>query len=121
MAHKFDAFKPDGTPVCSQCGKTEEFLSAEVPAEAPFRPCRNAPLAAPALAGELHKHFIYTCLNINHFVSNLPVSSGTFGVDQQVPESRKRRWDGLNVVLGLNKKAKTRSDGEMSLGYFYAN
>lgn len=27
----------------------------------------------------------------------------------------------MKIVLGLNKKARTRSDGEMSLGYFYAN
>ena len=49
------------------------------------------------------------------------ISSGAVGIDQQIPESRKRRWDGLNLVLGLNKKAKTRSDGETSLGYSYAN
>ncbi len=34
------------------------------------------------------------------------VSSGALSVDQQIPESRKRRWDGLNLVLGLNKKGK---------------
>jgi hypothetical protein len=45
----------------------------------------------------------------------------TIDVDPQNLESRKRRWDGLNIVLGINKKAKTRSDGEKSLGYSYAS
>lgn len=51
-------------------------------------------------------------------------ASATFvdDVGEQVPKSRKRRWDGLNSVLGINRKAKSKSDGEMSfLGYSYAN
>jgi hypothetical protein len=36
-------------------------------------------------------------------------------------EVRKRRWDGLNVILECNKKRIKRTDGESTLGYSYAN
>lgn len=35
--------------------------------------------------------------------------------------SRKKRWDGLNNVFDINKKARMRKDGQISLGYLYAN
>lgn len=38
----------------------------------------------------------------------------------EVVEARKRRWDGLNAVLDINKKARIK-DGHMSVGYSYAN
>jgi len=41
-------------------------------------------------------------------------------VTRLVGEARKRRWDGLNLVLDINKKAKIEYE-HMSLGYSYAN
>ena len=41
--------------------------------------------------------------------------------EPQVGTSRKRRWDGLNEVLHINKKAKTRDDVQSSLAYSYAS
>jgi hypothetical protein len=38
-----------------------------------------------------------------------------------VDEARKRRWGELNTVLDINKKAKTRTDGQMSIGYSRVN
>ena len=38
----------------------------------------------------------------------------------EVDEARKRRWDGLNAVLDINKKARYKN-GHMSVGYSYAN
>ena len=29
MAHRFDVFRSDGTPSCSQCGKSETYLDAK--------------------------------------------------------------------------------------------
>lgn len=36
-------------------------------------------------------------------------------------EKRKRRWEQLNAVLDINKKAKTRDDGLKSTGYSYVS
>jgi hypothetical protein len=62
-------------------------------------------------------HQLYSCFYFNLFV-HLVILIG--GVPSQICENRKRRWDGLNAVLDINKKAKHK-DGRMSLGYSYAN
>ena len=42
------------------------------------------------------------------------------GARIEVDVARKRRWDGLNAVLDINKKARMK-DGHISVGYSYAN
>ena len=51
-----------------------------------------------------------------YWMSLFCLVGGTIEVDK----ARKRRWDGLNAVLDINKKAKIK-DGHMSVGYSYAN
>jgi hypothetical protein len=51
----------------------------------------------------------------------LKISGSTGGQASVIDEARKRRWEGLNTVLEINKKAKNRKDGEFSCGYSYAN
>ena len=46
--------------------------------------------------------------------------NGLIGGAVNVCEARKRRWDGLNAVLDINKKARIKA-GRMSVGYSYAN
>ncbi len=42
------------------------------------------------------------------------------GPDESGIVARKRRWEGLNLVLDVNKKSRSVS-GQMSLGYSFAN
>lgn len=42
-------------------------------------------------------------------------------IESPVAQSRKHRWDSLNAVLDINKKAKTRGDGNNSVGYTYVS
>lgn len=37
----------------------------------------------------------------------------------EVGARRKGKWDGLNLVLDINKKGKVRKDGNLSTGYSY--
>ena len=53
---------------------------------------------------------------ISNWMRLICLVGGTIEVD----EARKRRWDGLNAVLDINKKARIK-DGHMSVGYSYAN
>ena len=71
MAHRFDVFKPDGTPVCSQCGKTAEFLSDPLRFVDGLPPrCLFAPLAAPV--GRYIKHLISFAYPLLIFSSCVP-------------------------------------------------
>jgi hypothetical protein len=49
-------------------------------------------------------HFIHICCRL-----------GAVGAVGAVGEARKRRWDGLNAVLDINKKAKI----DMTMGVYH--
>lgn len=46
MSHLFNFEKRDGTMACSQCGKSEEFLSSQVGLDGRKPPCSDPPAAA---------------------------------------------------------------------------
>ena len=76
---------------------------------------QTAPATATAAPGMWYYLYGFFTLLLSRCLFLLIVAVGS-----TVDEARKKRWDGLNAVLDINKKARIK-DGHMSLGYSYAN